>query len=405
MGGGGDGDGGGDGGSEGGGGWGVGGVEGNGTVVSTEWSDTRYTSSFVSRHNLQSRGSRQRRSLALNTRRQIRVSGRIGPLQLKSRDSQQESTRLTHQPNSWDSRVVGGKTDRQPVDSNIVDISDDLLPPKSSVIPRQVKHLSGVDIRLVAAGGKHSLFVTHDGCLYSCSKAGANARLGHVNDKDQSTPKLVDYFVKKTLSDNDKWIIQFRAIFSLAQAPIVRHSRRPAFPHEAAMFQGSIMSGNQISNDVYEDIESLLEECKYANTRRQAINLFRRYDRKDRGYVGPLEIERVFPRLGIFMFDFQVDRMCKKYHKRGGRGSSNNVTEADLLEYLADERKDLQSGTLHSVWKTVFAPSPPPQLSDGALPEFLKIFQRKCELAGEKASHRIVNLLTKPLPAEFRHKC
>ena len=279
-----------------------------------------------------------------------------------------------------------------------------LLPPKSSVVPRKIEKLSGIDIKQVAAGAKHSFFVTYDGRLYSCGKAGANARLGHINDEDQATPKLVEYFVKKTILDNDRWIIQFRAIFSLTVAPVVTHIRRPALPNEAAMFQGKIMCGNRFDDDALAEVEALLEDCKYANVRRQAINLFRKYDKKDRGYVGPLEIERVFPRLGIFMFDFQVDRMCKKYHKRGARGSSNNITEADLLEFLHDERKDLQSGILHTFWKNVFAPLPPPQLKDGGLPEFKKIFERKCQIAGEKAPHRVLNLLAKPLPPPGKKK-
>ena len=231
--------------------------------------------------------------------------------------------------------------------------TSETVPPKNSAVPRRIVHLDGVDIRQVAAGGKHFLFVTGDGRLYSCGKAGANARLGHINDESQATPKLVEYFVKKAISDNDKWIIQFRAIFSLQVPLVVEHSRRPAFPHEAATFQGEIMNGNNVSEDLYEDVRSLLVDCKYANVRRQSINLFRRYDKKDRGYVGPLEIERIFPRLGIFMFDFQVDRLCKKYHKRGGPGSSNNITEEDFLEYLADERKDLQSGIFHTAWKSI----------------------------------------------------
>ena len=381
---------------------GVRGVEGNGTVRSTEWTDTRYESSFVSRHSLQSRGARRRRGGALQIKDQNEATGaNRGRPHLGSGNSEHHSNQNSNQ------QSILARKRRKPShigDNNNLNVPAALIPPKSSVIPRQIEHLRGVDIRQVSAGGKHSLFVTHDGRLYSCGKAGANARLGHVNDRDQATPKLVEYFVKKTISDNDKWLIQFRAIFSLTRTPIVEHSRLPAFPHEAATFQGKIMFGNNISVDAFDNVSSLLAESKYANIRRQAINLFRMYDKKDVGYVGPLEIERVFPRLGIFLFDFQVDRMCKKYHKRGGRGSSNNVTEDDLLEYLADGRKDLQSGALHTAWKRIFAPRPPPQLKDGALPEFLKIFERKCELAGEKAPHRVINLLAKPLPAPGKKK-
>jgi hypothetical protein len=276
--------------------------------------------------------------------------------------------------------------------------------PKNSGEPRKITTLEGQEIRQVAAGGKHTLFITKEGNLYSCGTAGSNARLGHLNDEEQSVPKLVEYFIRRTISEDDRWAVSFVSIFSMSNPPETIHDRRRALPKEAAVVNGKLLNGNRVSPACVADIQQPLAEVRYANVRRQCMNLFRKYDTKTRGYLSPLGIERIFPRVGIFLFDFQVDRVCKDYHKPGDPGGSNEITESRLLEYLDDSRKDKQSGILHTIWKTAIASSPSAFVSEDFIEDFCEMFEKKCNEYGEPAPHEAVHLLSKPIPPVGRKK-
>ena len=164
------------------------------------------------------------------------------------------------------------------------------------------------------------------------------------------------------------------------------------------------MNGNRLSNEGLQEVVPTLDEVRYSNVRRQCMNLFRHYDRKSRGFLGPLGIERIFPRVGIFLFDFQVDRLCTGYHNQGDPGGKNEITESRLLEYLADTRKDQQSGFLHTVWKKGIASSPRAFVEEDDVADFLEYFENKCQEYGELAPHEAVHLLSKPIPPVGRKK-
>ena len=49
----------------------------------------------------------------------------------------------------------------------------------------------------VAAGGKHSIFVTKEGNMYGCGESGYNGRMGHMTDSKQYVPRKVKYLRKR----------------------------------------------------------------------------------------------------------------------------------------------------------------------------------------------------------------
>ncbi len=381
-----------------------------------QWEDKRHEKQFGSRHNIQSRGHPIKPMELLPSRSPSRSSSR-SPSRSSSRGGQQSSRGSSRGRSRSPSRASNRSKNQQQQqllmpsllesDPSVSAASSVIKPikyPKNSSNPRVITSLEGQEVRQVAAGGKHTLFITKEGNLFSCGTAGSNARLGHLNDEEQSIPKLVEYFTKRTVSEDDRWVISFRSIFSMSVPPETIHDRRRALPKEAAVVNGKLLNGNKMSTEDLEDVQKLLVDVKYANIRRQCMNLFRHYDSKTRGYLNPLGIERIFPRVGIFMFDFQIDRVCKSYHRQGDPGGSNQITEARLLEYLSNTRKDLQKGILHTIWKTGIASSPPPFVAEDFIEEFCELFEKKCNEYGEPAPHEAVHLLSKPTPPVGRRK-
>ena len=387
-----------------------------GTSMHDEWNDKRHEQHFSSRHQLASRG--------LPVKPMERLPSR-GSTRSPSRGSSRSPSRGSNRsPSRGSSRNMAGSRPG----SRLLQLRDQnsTLPeergrtadtthnqtvsyPKNSNKPRRIMSLEGKEVRQVAAGGKHTLFITKEGNLYSCGTAGSNARLGHLNDEEQSVPKLVEYFTVRTISDDDNWVIQFGAIFSMNHPPAFVHDRKRAFPKDAAVLDGKLMNGNNISLAQMTDVKQGLVDVKHANVKRQLVNLFRHYDNKKRGYLGPLHIEYIFPRAGIFLFDFQVDRMCAAYHKPGDRGGKNEISEQRVMEYLADTRKDLPSKnqflkTMNAVWQKNIAPKSKEFSSDEFIYEFLDLFEKKCLEYGEPAPHEAVHILSKPLPPPGRKK-
>ena len=59
------------------------------------------------------------------------------------------------------------------------------------------------NIYRVAAGGKHSVFITKEGNIYGCGESGYNGRMGHMTNSKQYVPRKVKY-LRKRLKKNDK---------------------------------------------------------------------------------------------------------------------------------------------------------------------------------------------------------
>lgn len=219
-----------------------------------EWEDKRHEKHFGSRHNVQSRGHpiRPMEPPGFTSRSPSRSSSRPSASRSSTRGSTRGSTRESTRGSSAKKKLLPGRelpsllnaeeniegdaagsttSSRRSSRAGSMGSSRAAPPPpskwpKNSSVPRKISTLNGQEVRQVAAGGKHTLFITKNGNLYSCGTAGSNARLGHLNDEEQSVPKLVEYFTKRTIAEDDRWVVQFKSVFSLSPPIEFVHDRR-----------------------------------------------------------------------------------------------------------------------------------------------------------------------------------
>jgi alpha-tubulin suppressor-like RCC1 family protein len=190
----------------------------------------------------------------------------------------------------------------------------------------------------VAAGGKHSIFITKRGKMYGVGESGYNGRMGHMTAERQYVPTVVKY-LKKRLKKTDKvWQGNFKDTFKAMATEEPELDRNYTAVYDLGDDPAFKVKGNKIPKEFIDNFNELRAECLFESRMIEVRRMWNKEDRANRGRMNALGFGKALKLAHIWASDWTLDKIAVTI----GGNTTSEVEVEDFMQYIGENlRKSL----------------------------------------------------------------
>ncbi len=233
---------------------------------------------------------------------------------------------------------------------------------------------NGTKIWRVAAGSKHSVFVSKSGKMYGCGESGYNGRMGHMTNERQEVPRHVKYLKSRMLKENKQWMSDFLDTFNgmATKDPTLERKCTPVYElmNKDQLFK---ISGNRVEDLFALKFQKLAPDCKFEARKIELRRCFNREDVSMKGKMNALGLAIALKRAHIFAMDWTIDKMVIALYNI----PTAQVNLEEFIDYVDENWRTrlLSDGFFHRAWEQVFCKPPVDLMNDETGDMFLEVFK------------------------------
>ena len=232
----------------------------------------------------------------------------------------------------------------------------------------------------VAAGGKHSVFVTKRGKMYGVGESGYNGRMGHMTASRQHVPSIVKY-LKKRLKKTDKvWQGNFKDTFKAMATKEPELETNYTAVYDLGEDPAFKVEGNKIPKDFIEEFLEIRGECLFESRMIEVRRMWNKEDRGNRGRMNALGFGKVLKLAHIWASDWTLDKLATTI----AGNTTADVEKEDFMQYIGENlRKSLLAEHFfHRMYVKVFCQKKQHLMDEEAGEMFIELLKQKFEDEG-----------------------